>query len=63
MLPSQNKTPHEKTLEKLARLADKRGIDSAAAQAIKDLTHPVAGVLPQKPSKKVTEQKEVVQEK
>jgi hypothetical protein len=57
MLPSQSKTPHERTLEKLARLADKRGTDSAAAQAMKDLTHPVEGVTPQKP-KKVTEIKE-----
>jgi len=57
MLPSQSKTAHEILLEKLARLAYKRGLDSAAAQAMKDLTHPVEGVTPQKP-KKVTEIKE-----
>jgi hypothetical protein len=46
-------------LEKLARLADKRGTNSAAAQAMKDITHPAEDIIPQKPSKKVTEQKEV----
>ena len=57
MLPSQNKTEHERLLEKLARLANKRGTNSAAAQAMKDLTHPAEDITPQKPSKKVTEQK------
>ena len=59
MLPSQNKTAHDRMLEKLARLADKRGTNSAAAQAMKDITHPAEDIIPQKPSKKVTEQKEV----
>ena len=58
MLPSQNKTPHEKLLEKLARQADKRGDNSAAAQALKDITHPAEDNTPQKPSRKVAEQKE-----
>ena len=58
MLLSQNKTPNELLLEKLARLADKRGTNSAAAQALKDITHP-AEASPQKPSKKATEPKEV----
>lgn len=57
MLPLQNKTEHERLLEKLARHAAKRGADSPAAQEIKNLTHPVEGINPQKP-KKVTEQKE-----
>ena len=56
MLPSQNKTTHEVLLEKLARLANKRGDNSAAAQALKDITHPEEAS-PQKPFK-VAEQKE-----
>jgi hypothetical protein len=57
MSPTQNK-PNEKLIEKLKRDAAKRGTASAAFEALEKFKHPAEDVTPQKPSKKVTEQKE-----
>jgi hypothetical protein len=52
MSHSQNK----RLEEKLQRMADKRGADSPHAEELARV-HPVEDNTPQKPSKKVTEQK------
>lgn len=57
MLPLQNKTPHERLLDKLARLANKRGENSAAAQALKDLIT-AEDTTPQKPNKAYEQKKD-----
>lgn len=40
--------------EKIKRMTDKRGADSPHAQELAHV-HPVQGIIPEKPSKKVTE--------
>lgn len=49
MLPSQNKLE-----EKIKRMTDKRGADSPHAQELAHV-HPVQDIIPEKPTKKVTE--------
>lgn len=46
---------NERLKEKLQRMADKRGADSPHAQELAHVSHPVEGITPQKPAKRVTE--------
>lgn len=45
---------NERLEEKIKRMTDKRGADSPHAQELEHV-HPVQGITPEKPSKKVTE--------